>query len=276
MQRPLIVDVASALLLTFVWSFAASTIFLLPPVGGAALVLLFGAIFAARYLRPGSDPLQIERCARSRARPLGAQWPWAIGSAVAASVFLLGLVSILSHLAPPAPELDPTIADFLKKPLAMLPLLLADAVVDPLVQEVAFRGWIQGRLSREFGPEVAIVSAAGLFSAVFGVVHLGAWNIPPLFLLGLASGYTVYLTRSVWSGVMMNAAFSLGVDLIDPPTVDGSRLEGFSAGPDGLCNVILVMLAAAIAAILVWHRQRIVRDRIAAAAPPAGEGPGAD
>ena len=272
MQRPLFVELAAALLLLYAWLLAASSVLYLPPLAGAGEVLFLGALFAARYLWPSDAPAQIERRARSRARRLGPQWPWAIASAIAVAVFLLGFVSIYSHLVPPTPDPDHVMADFLRQPFAMLPLLLADAVVDPVVEEVIFRGWIQGRLSREFGPEIAIVTAAGIFAAV----HLSAWDIPPLFLLGLASGYTVYLTRSIWAGVMMNAAFSLGVDLLDSTALRAGGLSAFSAAPNGVRAVLLVMLGAAVAAILIWHRQRIVRDRIAAAAEPGTGGGSAD
>ena len=266
MQRPLFVEIAGGLLLLFAWILVESRILDLPPLVGTAEVLFLGALFAWRYLLPSSDPAQIERRARSRARALGPQLPWAIASAVTVAVFLIGFVSIYARFVPPTPEPIDTLVEFLRQPYAMVPILLTDVVVDPMVQEVIFRGWIQGRLSTDFGPEMAIVSAAGIFAAV----RPSTWEIPPLFLFGLASGYTVYLTRSVWSGVLMSAVFSLGSDLLQPPLVVGDPLAPITGGPDGVRNTIVLMLAAAIASILVWHRQRIVRDALAArdAGPP--------
>ena len=262
MQRPLFAEIAGALAMLFAWLLVTSTIIYLPPLVAAGEVLLFGALFTARYLVPGDDPAQIERRARSRALGLGPQWPWAIASAVTVAVFLLAFLSVYARLAPPPREVESIVAEYFRQPLAILPFVLADAVVDPVIEEVIFRGWIQGRLSRDFGPETAIVSAAGIFAAV----HLSIWDVPPLFLLGLASGYTVYLTRSVWAGVLMNAAFSLGVDLLDSPALTADGLVAYSAGATGLRAAVLVMLGAAVLSILVWHRQRIIRDRLAAAA----------
>jgi len=266
MQRPLFVEIAAGLLLLFAWILAASSILGLPPLVGAAEVLILGGLFAARYLLPSSDPAQIERRARSRARPLGAQLPWALASAVTVSVFLLGFVTLYARFVPPDPDTFDALTGFLRQPYAIVPLLLADVVIDPMVEEVIFRGWIQGRLSADFGPEMAIVSAAGIFAAV----RLNAWDIPPFFLLGLASGYTVYLTRSVWAGILMSTVFSLGSDLLQSPIIPGDPLAPLTGGPDGVRNTVLVMLGAAVASIVIWHRQRIVRDRLAAAAagPP--------
>jgi membrane protease YdiL (CAAX protease family) len=270
MQRPLFVDLTASLALFFVFALAQGAFIYLPvpPLAAAGLVLLVGLLFYARYAARGGDAAQEDRRDRSRLHPLGAQWPWAIVSALAVSAVLVALLSVYARLVPVPPDADTTVTEYLKTPFGWLPFLVLTACVSPLVDEVVFRGWIQGRLSAEFGPEAAIINAAALFA----IANLRAWSVPYLFLLGLASGYTVYVTRSVWSGVLMNAAFNGALYLIDFLYPDTKDFTALSTGTKGaLATAGVVILAAAIAGF-AWHRERIIHDRTAdldaAAAPP--------
>jgi membrane protease YdiL (CAAX protease family) len=257
MQRPLIADLAGSLALFFAWLLALQLLPFLPPIAGAGEIILFGLVFATRFVLAGSEPAQIERRARSRVQALGAQWPWAILSALAITVLLLAFLALYARLVPPPEIPDSPIEKYLQQPLAWLPLFIAAVVVGPLVEEVIFRGWVQGRLSEDFGPESAIVTAAGLFA----IVQLEFWGVPYRFLLGLASGYTVYLTRSIWAGVLMNAAFNGGLFLVDAIVPDTAEYTALSAGALGVARVAAVILAASAVASFAWHRQRVIRDR---------------
>jgi membrane protease YdiL (CAAX protease family) len=270
MQRPLFVDLTASLALFFVLALAQGAFLYLPipPLAAAGQVLLVGLLFYARYGVRG-DAAQQERRDRSLFRPLGAHWPWAIVSALAVTVVLVAILSVYARLVPVPTETDTTVAEYLKSPLGWLPFLVLSAVVSPLVDEVVFRGWIQGRLGAEFGPETAIINAAALFA----IANLRVWSVPYLFLLGLASGYTVYLTRSIWSGVLMNAAFNgalYAVDQVYPDTDNFTALSSSTNGAFATAGLIVIFSAIAVFA---WHRERIIHDRTegaeaAAAAPP--------
>ena len=271
MQRPLFVDLTASLALFFVLALAQGAFLYLPipPVAAAGQVLLVGLLFFARYGARGADPAQQERRERSLFRPLGAQWPWAIISALAVTVVLVAILSVYARLVPVPGETDTTVAEYLKSPLGWLPFLVLSAVVSPLVDEVVFRGWIQGRLSAEFGPEAAIINAAALFA----IANLRVWSVPYLFLMGLASGYTVYLTRSVWSGVLMNAAFNGALYVVDLVYPDTDKFTALSSSTNGaFATAGLIVIFSAIA-VFAWHRERIIHDRTeggeaASAAPP--------
>ena len=272
MERPLFADLSAALGLFFIWSLAQILFLVLdiPPAAATAQVLLVGLLFAARYVLPAGDPAQIERRVRSRVRPLGAQWPWTIVSALALALLLTTVVGLYTRFIPPAEVPNAALDAYLKLPYGGLPLFAGVVIVDPLVDEVIFRGWVQSRLTRAFGPETAIINAAALFA----IANLDPWRVPPLFLLGLAGGYSVYLTRSIWSAVLIHLAFKAAWYAADSYWPDFDLATGPFGDARGLAMGIgLIVIAAAVTAV-AFHRQRILRDaeseRRAADAASAG------
>ena len=67
------------------------------------------------------------------------------------------------------------------------------AVLAPILEEVLFRGAIQGYLMRKYNPAVGIVVAA----LVFGLIHMNPIQIFYAFCLGLVFGWMYYRTRSL-------------------------------------------------------------------------------
>ena len=67
------------------------------------------------------------------------------------------------------------------------------AVLAPILEEVLFRGAIQGYLMRKYNPTVGIVVAA----LVFGLIHMNPIQIFYAFCLGLVFGWMYYRTCSL-------------------------------------------------------------------------------
>lgn len=76
---------------------------------------------------------------------------------------------------------------------------LCAAVVAPLVEEFVFRGVIMQPL-RRFGNGFAVVASA----LIFGLSHGGPSNILFAFLAGLAMGFAVIATQSLWVGIAVH------------------------------------------------------------------------
>jgi membrane protease YdiL (CAAX protease family) len=91
--------------------------------------------------------------------------------------------------------------------LTVLCILLAAAVEAGVVEEAAFRGYMQAPIERRYGPRVAIV----IVSVVFGFVHLAngyhelTWLLP-YAIFGSILGTLAYLTNSILPGVVLHAA----------------------------------------------------------------------
>lgn len=91
----------------------------------------------------------------------------------------------------------------------------------PLVEELLFRGLFLFGLSRRYGPFFGV-----LFSSVlFGIVHFGA--VPALYacIAGLLLGKLALVTRSVWPGVALHAAFNAVPVLLPSELIP---IEGFN------------------------------------------------
>ncbi len=73
------------------------------------------------------------------------------------------------------------------------------AVVAPLTEEFAMRGVVLGAL-RKYGDGFAILVSALLF----GLMHGNFMQIPFAFIVGLALGFAVIKTGSVWTGVIIH------------------------------------------------------------------------
>lgn len=82
--------------------------------------------------------------------------------------------------------------------------IIATAVVPALVEELAMRGAVMQPL-RKFGDGFAIV----ISSIVFAILHGNLVQAPFAFIAGLAIGYAVCLTNSIWTGVMIHFANNL-------------------------------------------------------------------
>ena len=78
---------------------------------------------------------------------------------------------------------------------------LATAVVPAFMEEFACRGLIMGIL-RKYGDGFAVLMTA----AVFGFMHGNFDQMPFAFMVGLALGYIVVQTNSLWIAVAVHAA----------------------------------------------------------------------
>ena len=76
---------------------------------------------------------------------------------------------------------------------------IGTAIVAPLAEEFAMRGVVLGAL-RKYGDGFAIIVSALLF----GLMHGNFMQIPFAFVVGLALGFAVIKTGSVWTGVLIH------------------------------------------------------------------------
>jgi membrane protease YdiL (CAAX protease family) len=89
----------------------------------------------------------------------------------------------------------------------VLCILLAVAAEAGIVEEAAFRGYMQAPIERRYGPRVAIAVVAVLF----GCVHLANGShellwLPVYSLVGVILGALAYLTNSILPGMVLHAA----------------------------------------------------------------------
>jgi membrane protease YdiL (CAAX protease family) len=112
----------------------------------------------------------------------------------------LGEVWIRLVPVPPS-SFDPFEA-FTRTVTGKISIAVIAVALAPVLEESFFRGLIQRTIEREYGPAPAIVTAAAIFAAA----HLLPWIFPLHFFLGAAFGYAVYVTRSIWPGVILHAA----------------------------------------------------------------------
>ena len=77
--------------------------------------------------------------------------------------------------------------------------IISIAIMAPLVEEMLFRGAIQGYMLRKgMKPLHAILIA----SAIFGIVHMNPIQIPFAFAIGMIFGWLYYRTGSVVPGIV--------------------------------------------------------------------------
>ena len=77
--------------------------------------------------------------------------------------------------------------------------IVSTAVVPALAEEFAIRGVVMQSL-RKFGDKFAVVISA----AVFSLIHGNFEQIPFAFVVGLALGYVVIRTDSIWAGILLH------------------------------------------------------------------------
>lgn len=143
--------------------------------------------------------------------------------------------------------------------------VLSITILAPILEEVLFRGAIQGYLMRCFkNPYVGIIIA----SLVFGVFHLNPSQIVYASLLGFILGWIYYRTRSllpvIIGHILNNSLATLSTLMLGD--VEEEILT--SGGISGILSVVAVFALAAL-----WLALRLNRSLPAVEAPwrEAGE-----
>ena len=83
-------------------------------------------------------------------------------------------------------------------------IVVLSCVVAPIFEELCFRGYILGKLTRALGPTDALVIQAALFS----VLHLAPIIFVSHFLMGLAFGYLARAAKSLYPPMALHAAWN--------------------------------------------------------------------
>jgi membrane protease YdiL (CAAX protease family) len=157
--------------------------------------------------------------AQSRAESLAALplsplvWRWALVAGGLGMLSVVALHGVLSPVTPPTYEVFYKI--FLRMPfLTLLLVVITVSAVAGIVEEAAFRGYVQGAIERRHGPFVAI----GVTTFVFVLAHFGgtqAMSGPRTLFIAVVSvmyGVLRHLTRSILPGIILHTvgdAFSL-------------------------------------------------------------------
>ena len=85
--------------------------------------------------------------------------------------------------------------------------LVVTAVLAPWAEELLFRGVIQQRLETLLGPAEALIVQAALFSAL----HLSAVILVTHFAMGLALGWLLRKSGSLYPGMALHALWNTAV-----------------------------------------------------------------
>ena len=154
-----------------------------------AMVLLAYAAMSGRLGLPNLVALS-PAGGHARASALG----WGIGVG-----FVIGLVMALMHatgVEAPPPEAQMTVAN------VGLPLAFTLVVAVPVIEEVAFRGWMIPLAERSIGPWPAALVSSALYAAAS--LPADAWSAAGYLLLGAAYACVYLRTRSLPACIAAN------------------------------------------------------------------------
>ncbi|HEY0612452.1 MAG TPA: type II CAAX endopeptidase family protein [Chitinophaga sp.] len=155
------------------------------------------------YLNGGGSPesTAAERRTMLRAGKLPViVWAWALFAGVLGIVTLILALRLLNTLVV-LPEQQ--LPDFTGVPkFTVLTLLLAAAPVAGIVEEAAFRGYMQGPIERHCGLPIAIL----ITGTMFAVAHLDFTLILWPYYVAVAAiyGTVTYLTRSILPSIVLH------------------------------------------------------------------------
>ncbi|HSU12584.1 CPBP family intramembrane glutamic endopeptidase [Longimicrobium sp.] len=232
--------------LALAWTAAVTVGMIVPAIPAIPACAAGLALFAAAHLR---TPAQRERAGLRRVPLPG----WAILAAAAAFVaFKLGFDTLLLRALPHHDGPD-MVGDWLRAGGGWGAIVATGVLAGPFIEEVGFRGWIQGRLARRLPPAAAI----GITAVVFAAAHFSLRASPTLLVAGLVFGYAFHATGSLWTAVLLHVAANATAAAME---------AGLSIG---VSQAAVIALAGA--AVLVWLALRFPPRRAGAvpAAPPA-------
>ncbi|HZP27351.1 MAG TPA: CPBP family glutamic-type intramembrane protease [Acidimicrobiia bacterium] len=212
-----VLGVVAAIVLAQVFGLAAvglglgrhTTSFLLVSELGLWTGLLGACIAAVR--RHGTGSLRDLGLARPRWSDLGIGTVAGLVGRVAAIIAVVPLVPLLRHAKPTrSPALDTT--DLHSHTLAVIITVLIVVVGAPIVEELFFRGLVQGALTRRFGAFVAVWVQAAVFASAhyqFTMTAVQALvTVVSIFVVGLMLGVLRWRYQRLGPGMLAHATFN--------------------------------------------------------------------
>jgi membrane protease YdiL (CAAX protease family) len=222
----------------------------------AAYQWLYWRYFVRGWGWPASTAEARRRDARANRVP-DEVWGAAVLAGMIGLVAVLLLQGVLSRLVtlPQQRDIDPS-----RYPLATVVLwVVMGAIVAGVVEESAFRGYLQRPIERRHGPVVAILITGTMFAfAHFLHPEVGLVLLP--FYIGVAAVYgaLAYFTDSIWPGLVLHAGGNMfaAVGLFAGGRSEWQLLAApapliWETGPDAAFWGSLAAFAAA-SALAVW------------------------
>lgn len=252
-----------------------------PPVAIAASLALYAALLYGYVLRPGRSESTRRRWAALRLRPLrGETLRWALATIPVVLFLSWSVNDLYTRIVPVPPTSLNPFAEMLATPGGRLMITLFAVGIAPVMEEFFFRGLIQYRLEQRYtkrftarygaqtGERAGTMAGIAGGAALFAAVHLLPWIFPVHFFLGMVFGFTVWATRSIWTGVILHATNNIAAMLTlaasgeeTPPT--GTLWEM------GMTADLWMSIAAFVAsgALALWMARRLTGLRRRTALP---------
>lgn len=220
--------------------------------------------FFWRYLKGAGPPESTaeERRTSLRAnRVSGRVWAWALLAGGLGIVALVLALRVANRLVVLPQQQLPDLSQVPK--FTVLSLLLMAAPVAGIVEEAAFRGYMQGPIERRYGLAVAIL----VTGTMFAVAHLDFTLILWPYYLAVAAiyGTVTYLTNSILPAVVLHTGGNIysNIDLWLHGQAEWQASSGTTAliwktGADAsfwMSSIALMIVAAA----MVWAYFKLAR-----------------
>jgi membrane protease YdiL (CAAX protease family) len=171
------------------------------------LITIWIALFW-RYVGGWGPPAETAAARREslRADPLpGALWAWALAAGLLGLVALVFALRVLNRVVL-LPAQDASA--FAGVPaVTVIPLLILSAAVAGVVEEAAFRGYMQGAIERRYGLPVALL----VTGTMFPLSHLDFTPVLWPYYLAVAAlyGTVTHLCRSIRPAIVLHTAGNL-------------------------------------------------------------------
>ncbi|HET8655315.1 MAG TPA: type II CAAX endopeptidase family protein [Longimicrobiaceae bacterium] len=182
------------------WNLAISLAIVgLPAAAAIPVVLALSALVVFGFVLGGPRPARRRALVRLRPIPRRTQ-AWVLISAPVVLFFVQALSEVWVRLVPVPPDTFDPFGPLMRTTGGRVSITVLALLVAPVMEEFFFRGLIQHALERRWGVWAAVAATALLFALGHGLPRV----LPLHFFLGLAFGYAVYVTRSIWAGIFLH------------------------------------------------------------------------
>ena len=140
-------------------------------------------------------------------------------------------------------------------------IVLVVTVVPSLCEELFFRGFIQKSFELRYSPVLAIV-LTGVFFAAY---HFNPYQFIPLFIIGFYLGFSVYVTDSIVTGVILhfinNLTAVLAFFIFGEEDIVNTALSGDSLSTHLISFTLLLVVFASVIYFINNYSNTLLKNR---------------